>query len=303
MLIAALVPCITGTVFQAMQPVLLYHSSATAGVLAWRGIIAAATVFAETDARATCSSLGNPASHTAGKGSAKGPSEPLPQGPSPAPDSLTTMTPSFLTALPSVMACYSCHAEPASQPPPPGTTEQGPGMAHGLQQQLKPVFRLLKADPCLMRPYIAALVNQGQYSVGQLPPASPAQPISPCLAQPCDGADKGGVSGPLEHARQADGGDDPLGAWGGAGGRGEAVVAAVQALLALCEEQALLAQVLRLLQPLLETCSTLRYAVVCQRKQYFSSGVGSEGMGIAMWLCTVWTCGLCVGPTARAQSP
>lgn len=253
-----------------MQTVLLHHSTAAASVLAWRGIIAAATVFAVYASSRASHSLGTHGSQSAGKQSSRSPSDPA-EGPSSAADGPTVMTPGFLTALPGVMACYSCHAEPAALSPSTRWTKESNEAVHVPHQHLQPVFKLLKADERLMRPYIAALAVQGQQSVKQVVLSSQAQPSSLSL---CDEAERDGGGRPAEYAREADGLDVPV-AKPAVGGGGETAVAAVDALLALCEEQALLAQVLRLLQPLSEACNTLRCAL-SQMLLHSSSDVGQE---------------------------
>ena len=239
-----------------MQPVLLHHSNATAGVLAWRGIIAAATVFAEYASRASHDSLSGQCIQSTGKEASKRPSDGA-EWPSPSADSPSVLTPSFRTELPGVMPCYSCLSESAASPST-HTTEKSNEAVHGLHQPLQPVFRLLKADEGLMRPYIAALIAQAQHSIGRVDVASQAQPSSPSL---CDGAERGRGRRPAEGARQADGLDDAV-AKLAVGSGGKTAVAAVEALLALCEEQGLLVQVLGLLQLLSEACSTLRCVVL-----------------------------------------
>lgn len=265
-----------------MQPVLLHHSSAAASVLAWRGIIAAATVFAEyASSRASHDSVGGQSSQSVSKQSSKSPSD-HPQGPSPAADGPTAMSPSFLRALPGVMACYSCRAEPAAHSALPRMTKQSNEAVHVPHQQLQPVFKLLKADERLMRPYIAALVEQSQQSVNHVVDlSSQAQPSSLCL---CDEADRDGGGRPAEHAREPHGLDVPV-AKLAVGGGGDTAVAAVDALLALCEEQALLAQVLRLLQPLSEACNTIRCAVP-QMLLHSCCNVGPEYVDVLY--CHAW---------------
>ena len=134
----------------------------------------------------------------------------------------------------------------------------------GLSTQLEPIIKLLKADAGLMLPFIRALVSQGQQSVGQssMSGGSHDQPTKQSLVQEGVENQKGVVSITAEHARQADAGLGESMADPAARGGGKKVVAAVEALLALCEEQVLLAQLLELLQPLTEACSTLRYAVL-----------------------------------------
>ena len=254
--------CISGKVFQAMEPVLLQHCSSRAGPLAWRGIIAAATVFAEaaldTASQNSSSSHVN-SSQSAGTEAWEGPSTGANSPTSSACN--PTMTSKFLAALPCVMALYSCHADPAA---PSHTSDQRGELPKGLTAQLEPIIKLLKADPRLMLPFICALVSQSQQTVGQLSTSggSHDQPSSQSLVQACYKNQQGVVNITAEHARQADAELGGSTADSAAMGGGARVTAAVETLLALCEEQVLLAHLLQLLQPLSEACSTLRYAVL-----------------------------------------
>ena len=249
--------CTSGKVFQAMEPVLLQHCSITDGPLAWRGVLAGAAVFAE--AALDTAPQNSPSSHmhtsrSAGTEACKGPSSATNSPASPA--CTPTMTLSFLAALPCVAAYYSCHADPAASP---HVSQQSGELLMGLGTQLEPIIKLLKADAGLMLPFICALVSQGQQSVGQssMSGGSHDQPSRQRLVE----KQKGVVPVTAEHARQADAGLAESLADPAARGGGEQVVAAVEVLLALCKEQVLLAQLLELLQPLSEACSTLRYAV------------------------------------------
>ena len=248
-----------------MEPVLLQHSSATAGPLALRGIIAAATVFAETGFdRPSQSSPSShfPSSQSAGIEPAKGVLKDA-DSPTISANGLA-MTSSLLTALPGVMACYSCHTQSAAQAVSSDTIQQGNELLQGLDRQLQPILKLLKADARLMLPFIAALVSQCQLSIGlsDSTGASHPQYISQTLVHACDETHEGGVSTSAEYARQAEGGLGESVTGPAARDGGDKVVAAVGVLLVLCEEQALLVQILGLLQPLSEACSTLRYAVL-----------------------------------------
>lgn len=252
--------CTAGKVFQAMEPVLLQHSSATDGPSAWRGIIAAATVCAEASfdsapQNSPISYRHSSLSAEAGKGPSRGTDSPASSA------SNLTMTSGFLAALPCVMALYSCHADSAAAS---HVTPPGGKLLKGLEKQQNPVFKLLKADARLMLPFIRAVVQQGQQSVGQLSSSdvSRVQPGRQSLAQACDEDQARDVSMNAELASQADAGlgevqADPA----GRGGGGE-VLAAAEALLSLCKEQALLVQVVELLQLLSQACSTLRYALL-----------------------------------------
>lgn len=253
--------CTSGKVFEAMEPVLLQHCSLASGPSAWRGILAAGTVFAETGvdmAPHNCSSSQLHSNRSAGAEACKGPftgaNSPISSACDP------TMTWSFLGALPCVMAFSLCHADPAASS---HETQQSSELLKGLTTQLEPIFKLLKADARLMLPFIRALASHSQQSVGQPSTSggSHDQPSRQSLIPACDNKQEEVVAVTAEHARQADAGlggsmADPAGRGGGA-----RVVAAVEALLALCKEQVLLAQLLELLQPLSEACSTLRYAV------------------------------------------
>lgn len=243
-----------------MEPVLLQHSSATHGPLAWRGIIAAATVCAEASfGSAPQNSLTShrDSSLSAGTEACKGPSGGT-DSPTPCASNVT-MTSRFFAALPCVMAYYSCHTDSAAAS---HVTQQSSELLKGLDKQQNPIFKLLKADASLMLPFIRALMHQGQQNVGQLtsPGAIGVQPSRQMLVQACDEDPTGDASITAELARQADVGLGESSADPASSGGGGEVLAAAEALLSLCEEQALLLQIVELLQPLSEACSTLRYA-------------------------------------------
>ena len=244
-----------------MEPVLLEHCTSTAGPLAWRGIIAAALVFAE--AASDTASQNNSSSHSSqsagaetGKGPSGGTNSPTSSACNP------TRTSSFLAVLPSVMAIYSCHVDSAAAS---YVSQQSSEQLKGSTSQLQSIIKLLKADAHLMLPFIRALVSHCRQTAGQMSTSggSHDQPSSQsCLVQASDKTQEGVVSITAEHARQDDGGPGGPVADSAAKGGGATVVAAVEALLALCEEQMLLAQLLELLPSLSEACSTLRYASV-----------------------------------------
>ena len=245
-----------------MEPVLLQHSSATDGPLAWRGIIAAATVCAE----ASCDSApqNSPINHrhsslSAGTENCKGPSGGTDSPTSSA--SNLTMTSGFLAALPCVMAYYSCHADSAASSP---VIQQSGRLPKGVDKQQNPISKLLQADARLMLPFIHALVHQGQQSVAQLKSsgARRIQPGKQSMVQACDEDQTGDASITAELARRADAGVGESPADPASRGGGGEVLAAAEALLSLCEEQALLVQIVELLQPMSEACSTLRYALL-----------------------------------------
>lgn len=250
----------SGKVFQAMEPVLLQHSSATDGPLAWRGIIAAATVCAE--ASLNSAPQNSPIRHSslsAGTEACKGLLGGIDSSTSSA--SSLTMTSGFLAALPCIMVYYSCHANSAASP---HVTQQSGRLPKEVDKQQNPIFKLLQADARLMLPFIRALVHQGQQSVAQLTSsgASRVQPGKQSLIQACVEDQTGDVSITSEVTTQADAGLGELPADpAGRGGGGE-TLAAAEALLSLCEEQTLLVQIVELLQPLSEACSTLRYALL-----------------------------------------
>ena len=253
--------CTSGKVFQAMEPVLLEHCTSTAGPLAWRGIIAAATVFAEagfdtTPQNSSSSHSSYSAGAEAGKGPLGGTNSPTSSACNP------TRTSSFLAALPSVMAFYSCHVDSAAAS---YVSQQSSQQLKGSTSQLESIIKLLKADARLMLPFIRALVSHCRQTVGLVSTSggSHDQPSSQsCLVQASDKTQEGVVSITAEHARQDDRGLAGPVAGSAAKGGGATVVAALEALLALCEEQMLLAHLLELLPLLSEACSTLRYASV-----------------------------------------
>lgn len=238
-----------------MEPALLQHSSASAGMLAWQGTLAVAAIAAESfKARRTERNLDtvSPDSSTQKQLLAA-----LPLGST---LGLSNSSPQLWAALPAVMA-YFCLDE--RQPEEPAESSSGQQQA----ERLTPVLRLLQADPLLIKPFIDALVTHCQH--GQTRATDDSQPRQASSKQ---GASQkvsvatlpARVSGSsLPDGQQQDTVQTVAAAAGsqqdGASVDGNfTVLAAVEALLVICEQRGLLAYLLELQHHLFDAATSLR---------------------------------------------
>ncbi len=282
-----------GDMLQAMEPVLVQHSSATAGVLAWQGTVALTTVAAETlkasgrtlkasDSAQADSALDTSMSSTSSQQHQSveaGPfasnprppackSEPWVSNPTasasdPAPSAIS---PSFWAALPCVMAYLSLHREQEARI---NDSFQQHDQSHQQQgEQLQLVMKLLQADPLLISPFITALVTYcqrvqtqpaAQSGVTQQSNVSTEHDASQVMsASTMPAADITIAGGHEQQAAQA---HDVSGV-----GQHEAglvhhtyrLVAAIETLLALCEQPGLPPYLLELQHQLFQACRDFR---------------------------------------------
>ena len=275
-----------GKGLEAILPVLTQHSSAAAGTLAWQGIIAAATVLTKcadptglhssTTSNAISSShVQLAAAHASGVATnipgvsglaANSPSAaadvgtPPPSAAAPATGlKVDSPSQSFLPSLPAVLAYYSCGAAPVALAAVPHDI-----VAAGKKtdKHLQPVLSLLQADAILILPFIRALVLHCQESMGQAAISTTVAQTPLRVQHGLHSSDQGHteeLTAPEKSSEQAVEMLDHTAA-SSAVLCSNRLMAAVEVLLAVCQEQALLQHVLELLQPLHEACKQLRCA-------------------------------------------
>ena len=242
---------------------LIQHSNASAGLLAWRGIIAAATVFAEhahaMAPQASSSSLTHSSQLTASTDAAAGfgDSPDSRQNPVSSSEASAGRFSPLLTVMPAVMAYYSCNTGSAAQAIMPSMAQQS---NKELESHSLPVLKLLRAEARLYAPFIAALIAHCEQSLGQLGLSRDRHDLSTRhdVVQPLDEAltvDGSMPVGSLKAVHEACGNTDGMNSC-----CSDRLVAAIEILLAMSEEQTLLAHTLRLVQQLHEACSSFRYA-------------------------------------------
>ena len=249
--------CDTGEVVKAMSLVLLQHGSATSGLLAWQGIMAAASVFVtHRDSTTSAASSKALVPSTAQPATA----EPINSAKVAVHDSSeycadTTEAHaigSFWSALPAVMAYYTCSTDGAAPVASPDATQPTSQPHSNSYQQFRPVPQLVKADASLLQPFVEALVKHCKQTAGHSEMDHATQQASSSV---CQAAVKQTESSRSTPQQPAEPGGSAQKSAVIAGGR---LVAAAGMLLALCEEQPLLAQVLACLQSLTQACSQLR---------------------------------------------
>ena len=242
---------------------LVQHSNASAGVPAWQGIIAAATVFAEYDharaPQASTTSLMPSSQLPAGTDAAAGfgGSQDSRQNSVVSLEASAMLSSSLFTVLPAVMAYYSCSTGSAAQATASSMAQQSNVEP---ERHSAPVLKLCSAEARAIAPFIAALVAHCQQGMEQSglskeihEPSTNHDTVQP---DDCPLSVEGSApseSTKLVHKSRSD-----------ADGMNcccsDRLVAAIEMLLTLSEEHTLLAHTLRLLQPLHKACISFRYA-------------------------------------------
>lgn len=242
----------TEDMLQAMEPTLLQHS---AGRLAWQGILSVAAIAAESlKARQTERNLDTV---SPGSGTQKLLQAALPMGST---LGLSNSSPQLWAALPSVMACF-CFDE--RQPEEHAESSSGQQQA----ERLTPVLRLLQTDPLLIKPFVDALVIHCQHGLtrsaddSQPRRAGSEQGTSPNMSVATLPARAIGAS--LPDGQQEDTVQTVAAVAVGQQDRSSVdgnftVVAAVEALLVICEQRDLLAYLLELQHHLFDAATSLR---------------------------------------------
>ena len=243
-----------------MEPVLLDHSRATSGLLAWQGIIALATLVAgDSKARQSHSSNDSPGMSTTSQQQSM---EADASASSPRP---CAVNPSFWACVPHVMAYLSLHTEQDEQHLEPVADISNQRQPQQKSEQLQQILKLLQADPTLTGPYIYALVTHCQHGQSQAAPdaldtkqrlASDGQipaPMASASALPASGSavPPQGTLGTASAATvEQSEGCSVYGKY--------QVVSAVEAILRMSEQPGLHAHLLTLQQQLFQACRDLR---------------------------------------------
>ena len=237
----------------------LLASSASAGRLAWQGILAVAAIAAEScKARQTepDQETVSPDSSTQKLLQAK-----FPMG---SPLGLSHSSPQLWAALPSVMACFCLNERQPEEPAESSSDRQQ-------AERLTPVLRLLQTDPLLIKPFVEALVIHCQH--GQTRAAGDSQPQEASSAQgasqnvsivtlPARASGSSLPDGQQQEAVQTVAAV-VVGQQDGASANGNfTVLAAVETLLVVCEQRGLLAYLLELQHHLFDAATNLRYVYI-----------------------------------------